>query len=101
MPFRVPALCDACANRYNDTGWTDQDYACTAFPTGVPLIIREAGGHHFNSEGQTNGIVFQMREDGEEALATWLGFWHTIDDGTDMEQGVTGILPRELDQGHT
>jgi hypothetical protein len=101
MPFKVPALCDACANRHNGESWDAAAYTCNAFTEGVPLIIREMGGHHFNSEGQEEDIVFEMREDGEDDLAAWLGFWHTIDDGTDMEDGVKGILPRELDTTDT
>ncbi|TDE58162.1 hypothetical protein E1295_06000 [Nonomuraea mesophila] len=72
-----PAICDACSRirkRPNPAGTTSLDRVlpfCEAFPGGVPDQIYFGGFDHRQGYPGDGGVLFELREGGEPALAAY------------------------------
>lgn len=70
--MRMPAICDACVHKGQETGEReDSPPACTAFKGGIPLDIWEGEFDHRDPHKDDHGVRFVLKPGERDVLELW------------------------------
>lgn len=67
MTTRMPSLCDSCVHK-GPSSWPEHRWPCNAFPSGVPVEIRDGSFDHRDPHPLDNGITYDMDPDRQGIL---------------------------------